>query len=470
MMAAIQDRGPFKQGGNGSVFAKAARIQASIKPGARSAPHPASNPLLNPNQPLSGKALDQAATSLTNAQISGPLAEIAKALAAQDNQTRGTMKLAGSTFNQLGQQAQQGVTDQQQNATSLNNALQQIAGNTNSQLQGIGQNATQSLLSHSPQGDGGLAAPALAGLAADIAKQQGIAAQQQGNQQAFGANQGGNYTGLAASQLGTNAVAGTDALKSIAQSGQVKDQPFTQKIADLQAQRGALQATNLGKLRQQEINNRITETGLGIKQDAITAENTRSTNSINAANQRNRNTITGQNTRSQNTITAQNQRSQDTITAADRRDQLDRQSREGIAAANRAAKTGTGGSKPLTPHENNAVLGSLDKVQNAITTWQQDGFKDKTGKVINAHPTNAQMRQVLGSSYPTYLVQAAFELLGWGHITGGTAAALHQRGIRGGTFRGRPIAVGPPPQGLGGIGVGGVAGALGGVGSAIGGA
>ena len=43
-------------------------------------------------------------------------------------------------------------------------------------------------------------------------------------------------------------------------------------------------------------------------------------------------------------------------------------------------------------------------------------------------------------------VQAAYELLGWGHITPGTAAALHQSGVRGGTYNGKPIVVAPAPQ------------------------
>lgn len=458
-MAVIQDRGPFKPGGNGSVFAKAARIQASIQKPGRSAP----NPLLNPNQPLSGKALQQAASSLTNAQISGPLAEIAKALAAQDNQTQGTMKLAGSTFNQLGQQAQQGVTDQQQNATSLNNALQQIAGNTNSQLQGIGQNATQSLLSHSPQGDGGLATPALAGLAADIAKQQGIAAQQQGNQQAFGANQGGNYTGLAASQLGTNAVAGTDALKSIAQSGQVKDQPFTQKIADLQAQRGALQATNLGKLRQQEINNRITETGLGLKQQDLTQ-----TAAQNQA--RNQLTARGQNIQlAGQKVTQANDLANQTLRAAALNEKTGNdQASQALKQAALNLKASQGGQKAgkpriLTPGQQNTIYRNLDEMATLIKTAQQSGHKAAdikqalaTGQLQKGFPAQSAV-----------LVEAAYELLGWGHVLPQTANAMRGMGLRGGNYAGKPIQVSGPPQGLKGIGVGGLAGTLKSIGNTL---
>ncbi len=122
-------------------------------------------------------------------------------------------------------------------------------------------------------------------------------------------------------------------------------------------------------------------------------------------------------------------------------------------------KNGVGGSRPLTPAQNNTQLTQLNQIQTAIQTWQKQGIKTgikqvingktyRPGDVIEPHPTDAQMRQVLGGSgkYNPVLIQAAFELLGWGHITPQTAAAMHNSGIRGGTYKNAPIQVAPPPQ------------------------
>ena len=287
---AIQSGG-FGPGG-GNVIARAGKLLANMKAPSRPA-GPANNPLLNPGQPLSGAALRQAAQTLTNAQVQGPLAELAQQIAAGNRQTNATEKLAGGYFNTLGGQAQQGVTDEKGIADALNAKLAQIGQGTNTQLGQIGDNATSSLLSHSPTGDGGLSTPALANLTAEIAKAEGLAAQQEGAQQAFGATQGANYGGLASTNLGVNALRGTEALKSIAQSGIVRNEPLTQKIADLQASKGA-RDDERGEAQAAGDQQRDTSRGWGSsrtrsqRRDArtratILGENARNTTSTNAA-------------------------------------------------------------------------------------------------------------------------------------------------------------------------------------------
>src|SRR6185312_6254816 len=232
----------------------------------------AQSPLLNPNQTLSGPSLLNAAKQLAATQTQDPISELQKQIATNNAQTQGTINLTGGYYNQLEPYVQSGVNQQGQIASGLNSQLAGIGAGTQSALQGIGQGAMASLLKYAPGSD---ANAATSDLAAQIARQQGLAAQQAGTYQAFGANQGANYQGLGASNLGTFGLQGQEALKGIAQSGTVKNEPLVSKIAGLRAQQGALTATDLGKLRQQEVNNGIARAGLGLKQQglAVTAQN-----------------------------------------------------------------------------------------------------------------------------------------------------------------------------------------------------
>lgn len=494
-----------KAPGAGRLFGTANPGRPQPKPVGKPAPKPAparptggiqaNNPLLNPGQPLQGQSLYQAAQALAQAQTQPGIQQMAQQIAQNQRQTQGAENLTGNYFNQLGQQAKQGLQAEQGIQSGLNQQLQGLGQQEQQQLQGIGQNALQTLQSHIPAGDYG-AAGAQA-LAADIARQQGIAAQQQGAMAAFGAKQGANYSGLAASNLGTFALKGQEGLAKIAEAGQLKNVPLTDKIAQLQQAYGADLTTALGKLRQQEIGNRIAEQGLGIKaQDiqatnartaaTIAAENQRNAASIKAAGQRNAATIAGENARANqqnnpNIIGSPAwQRVQDVQSrnwgnnpnavgsAAWARTQTAARAKAGGSAGGGAGGGGAGGTKPVTTLENNAAFRALNSIQSAITTWQQQGMKDRSGKVTIPHPTNAQMRQVLGSKYDPNLIAAAFELEGYGYLTPQTASALKAEGYQvqnGWTFRGKPIQTQTQTAAAGaGVaqGVGNALGALGG--------
>jgi hypothetical protein len=412
------------------------------------APPPAA---LDPNAPLTPQNIQAIATYLAGQQVNGPISDITKTIATNQAQTQGATNLTGGYFNQLGQQAGQGVMAQNNIASGLNNQLSGIASGTQGQLQGIGQNAMASLLKYAPQSDpqNSLAAPALGSMATEIARQQGLSAQNSATSRAFGAIQGANFQNLAASNLGTFALRGQEALKGIQQAGQLRNQPLAAKIATLQASRGGLIATNIGKLRQQEITNSIARAGLGIKavtanvaqQNANSSSQNAGTNALNAANQ---------------------QMSRDRIFGLDQKKYGD-----AVAKDNYQRTHGLGPYKPGSPAANKPspnstkYLTDLGKIQSAITTWQQQGVKDRKGNVLEPHPTDVQMKQLLGGTYNPVLIQAAFELLGWGHITGTTAGMMHQMGIRGGSFRGQPIQVAPAPnqvqQGVTGSGLTGLA-------------
>ncbi len=248
----------------------------------------ANNPLLNPNQQLSGPALLQAAQGLAQAQTQPSIDQVLQEIGQNQQQTQGAEKLTGGYFTQLGQQAQQGLNAEQGISSNLAQQLAALQGQENTALQGIGSDAQASLAKYAPQDDAShsLAQPAMSSLASEMARQQGLAAQQQGAMGAFGANQGANYQGLAASNLGSLASRGQEDLNQIAQAGQIKNQPLTGKLAALNQTYGANFVTALGKLRQQEISNKIADQGLGIKQAAVAAtvgDNIR-TNQTSAAN------------------------------------------------------------------------------------------------------------------------------------------------------------------------------------------
>lgn len=442
----------------GAAKAKSASKPIQVKAHTRAAPSSKPNrpaapasPLLDPNQTLSGQNLLNAARQLAATQTQGPLTELQKQIAANNAQTNGTVNLVGGYYNQLEPFVQQGVTNSGNIASGLNSTLANIGSGTQSQLQGIGQSALANIAKYAPPGDGSTSNAATADLAAQIARQQGLAAQQAGTYRDFGAAQGANYQGLANSNLGTYGLQGQEALKGIAQSGTVKNEPLVSKIAALREQQGALTATDLGKLRQQEVGNQIARAGLGLKQQGL---------NVTAANDQARvaATLRGQNITAANDAanqrlkllgirtTAQNDAANQALKAqglgVQRQNDLAGQTLKQEALNIKAAKSG-GGVKPLTTAQNNLKNQQLGKIISAIQTWQQQGIKNSKGVVIEPHPTNAQMRQVLSGAYEGPLVEAAFELLGYGSIDRSTAQALHNMGVHGTTFRNAPVKVTP---------------------------
>ena len=231
-----------------------AHVRAAPKVQAPKTQAPKADPLLGQAQ------------ALANIQTQGPLSELQQQIAANNRQTSGTINQTGGYYNQLEPFVQSSVNQQGQISSGLNSTLAGIGQNTQNSLTGIGNDAMASLAKYAP-GDNATAASG--DLASQIALQRGLAAQQAGTYQGFGANQGANYQGFGASQLGTFGLQGQEALKGIAQSGTVKNEPLVSKIAALQAQKGALTATDLGKLQQQQTSNQIAQAGLGIKQATI---------------------------------------------------------------------------------------------------------------------------------------------------------------------------------------------------------
>ena len=441
------------------------------------------NPIANPNVPLSGPALIAAAHALANAQTSGPLAALATQIAQNNAQNRQAIGQVGGYFGQLGNLAQQGVTDQGQTASALNDQLAQIAKDEQGTLGQVGQDAQASLARYSPQASSNTVNPGLAGLATEMARQQGIGAQQQGAFRAYGATQGANFGNLAASNLGTTALRGQEDLTQLANAGQVKNEPLMAQTAAQLAARGADYTTALGKLRQQEITNQIADAGVNIKQTAATtAAKTAAFNAnpnapgspANARVQAGKTAAQNANTSAGRAQTAaQGQAFNENPAAVGSAAWQRVQSSTGTAwsqnvnavgspawarvqTANRAGagSGGAGGGKPLSTLENNHFWGTIGQLEQLVRNGQQplDAASAKAlgmqqGQVL----TEQQLRGLLQSgqnpskkAFDPFFIQVAYELLGYGRIDSTTAATLHnQYGVRGGTYNGQPIRVTP---------------------------
>ena len=311
---------------------------------------------------------------------------------------------------------------------------------------------------YAPQGEGGLNAPAMQGLTTELARQQGLAAQNEGAQQIHGAQQGANYSNMAASNLGTFASRGQEMLGQMGTAGQLRNEPLTAKMAALHAQQGALLTTDLGKLRQQEINNQIARSGLGIKQSTLTLQQNAANPNVSGSPAQARVAATKLSgwEANPNNVGSTAWARQQNITISNGRLTMSQNNNNptvvGSAAWARVqsanAKAGKAGT--LTPQQNMVGGRSLGEIVNAIQAWQQGGIKsgklDANNKpiVLNPHPTDQQMQQLLGGRYDPNLVNAAFELLGYGSIDQKTAQALHGTGYNinaGWTFRGQPLKV-----------------------------
>lgn len=455
------------------------------------APAKPTNPFLDPSTPLSGPALDRAAHALANAQINPPVQALRQQIRQSNRQVAGAVNKVGGYYNQLGQQAQQGVTNAQNIAAGLNQQLGQIGQNESTTLGQLGQQAQQAYSKYTPQTDGAnsLGASGYGSLASELARQQGLASQGMAGLQSFGASEGANGVALANSALGVGAMRGQEALKAISQAGQEKVAPIKDKIAQLLAQKGSLYTTNLGKLRQQEIANQVTAAGLGIKKtEAATSAKNADTAAYSAETTR-QNDLAMQLIRTQ-TLTEQNRHNLavegidgDRIQATIRGQNLAHQDRQAANATRQAAlnlTSGRGATKPLSTYENNKTLGILSKLETAIATMQTQGItagakgatyqgkKYAAGQVMVAHPSEQQIRSALASADPLggLLIQAAYELQHQnGAISPQTARNLHNAGIRGGTYKNAPIKVQTPTgasvsQGVSGV-VGGLNGLLG---------
>lgn len=416
--------------------------------------------LYDPTQILSGQNLGNAAQSIADAQTVGPISELAKQIASNNQDSAGIQKQDFGYYMQLAKDAQDYVNGIPAAGLQQAAAMKGINDQTQSQLGQIGSEAQKGLGMY--PGQGGQANQDLAAL---TAQQKGIATLNQQAANNLGATTFNNNLNAAKQQQASIGLGGQERISQVALAGQRANEPLNAKIAGLQASKGALKATAIGQLRQAERNYLVAQQGLGLKSQAnnITElknltdaklkirgqDLTRRGQDVTLHGQALQHAtdeeriaaeIRGQNITSKRDLLNYTLGSESLAekTHNDQATQLYHQMELNLRAAQ---ARGGKGPKPLSTFQNNTAWTKIGEVQNAITHLQQNGIKDKKGNVTNRHPTGAQIRQLLGQGYHPEFVEAAFELLGWGGLTGQTAKALHSMGIRGGSFRGKPVQI-----------------------------
>ena len=421
---------------------------------------PAVNPLLDPTQTLSGTRLQQAAQGVADAQTVGPISELAKQVAANRQQTQGVQTQDFNYYLQLANAAKDAVGQQQANDAGLNTTLQGVGQQTQATLGQLGQQALGGANARfQAQGLGG---DTTAQIGAQTAGAQGVAAQNAQTFQQQGATQGAANVAQGISNRQAVQQAGQEQLSNVALKGEQANEPLNAKIAGLQASRGALYSNALGSIRQSERNYQIAQEGLGqsaqklnltaqqnsitdalkklgINQAAAAAAARTATSAAN--NQRTTKTSAANNAANNATSVANNQR---TIAAENQR----------AAKAGSGSGGGVGGRGGLTVNEQNKSYGDVRTAMTLIRQGQAAGHPEA---LIRQALTDGSFQKGVHRIDPI-LVNAAYEILGWGHITPATARQMFQMGLRGAPFgnpRPRPA---PGPSGVPtrrGIGPGG---------------
>ena len=404
------------------------------------------NPLFDPSQILSGRSLQDAATSLTNLQINPQVSALAQQIAANNRQGQAATDRVGGFYNQFGQQAQQEVGQQRSIADATNSTLAGIASDAQQRIGAAGQAQQQQMQGLASTGlDGG----SLARLSSEIAAQQGNAAQQGQAYRSFGAAQGGNWQGLTAGEQGVGASRATDALQQLSNAFAQANAAPEQKIADLQASRGDLQAKNIGALRDSERNYGISTATLGLNTQKL-AESTAN----DAANRQ---------------LSAQKFNIDTAM--KDRQFQLDTQ-KYGLTVARdnyqrahglgpykpSAAGTGT---KGLTTAQMNNAFGQIDQARSAINAIRQQAPQITTQQVrqaltngyymakVNGRVTRLSVPKISGGGYGNF-VNSAMDLAYNGYLSPANVNALHQSGLLiHGRYQLTPPRTVAPAQGLG---------------------
>jgi hypothetical protein len=409
------------------------------------------SPLYQPGQLLSGKALGNAAKSIANQQVNPVIQSLAAQRAQNNANNAGEQRTDFNYYMQLAQAAKDAVSQAQNVGTGLQSTLAGNAAQAQTQLGQLGQLSTGGALAR--MNALGLDAGQTAALGAETGRQQGIGTLNAQTAQNFGAQQSANITGQAIANRGAGALAGTQAIGALSRAGTIANQPINQKIADTQAQRGTLTTTALGQLRSQERNYQVAQEGLGVKTASLnaTAKQNQARNQLTASGQR----ITAANDQQRNSIAQQNDLANqlDKTAALNEKTHNDAATQANRAAALAARSAAAGKPKALTTQQQNVQYGEIDRIQALISHAQSVGHAGTS--IRSALQGGTYARGV--PAYVKPLVDAAYELKGWGFITPATATALHAMGMRGGRYQVKNPPAAARPGGILGA-VGGAAG------------
>ncbi len=390
-----------------------------------------------------GGSLQQQAHDIANAQTVGPISELAKQIAQNNQQSAASQQQDFGYYMQLAQAAKDAVTQSGQVASGLNSTLAGIGQGTQTALQGIGQQAQQGAVGRmNALGLGGSSAQ---DLAAATAQQQGTGLLNAQTFQSQGANQGASNQGQQIGQLGATGLEGTAAISQLANRTQVANEPLNARMAALQASKGALYGTALGQLQSNQTKNAIALAAITGRTNAsiLSAQTSRQNNAAN-------NRTSRANTQARNAQSALNNLRTTTTSANNNR--ANNQTRAAVAASNNATRqliasmrnnASTG--KAATPVQTNAVYSHIDYVtgelQELITQGvqpvaayhllQNGGRVQVGGKGIGNQTGAPKYRTYYPNRLGTQILNAAYNVRSGGNgLSPGDVAWLKSLGIK----------------------------------------
>jgi hypothetical protein len=374
-----------------------------------------SQPLYQPTQVLRGQALANAAKQLTGIQYNPAINQLTQQIAQNAQQGAGAEKATAGYFDQLGQYAQQSQQDVANTGQGLSAQLQNIGAGTQTALDQIGQQAASpALQALAAQGLGGGATDQLA---AQIAALKGTAAARSAADQSYGAKVGANAATLAGENLGTYALRGQERLGQIAAATRLAAQPLETQLATQRVNKAAAYSTNLQAARQQQFNNLVATQGLNLRQQGITSAAATAAANRAAAQQR---TAAQQAGATQRALMG--------IDARATQGRLDRQSRQQIAAANRAARaaiaagrTSAKAGQPASPSAQRTMWKEITGIQGRVR-WLQAAIGGWTGATPASTRSQAWHALNTGRLYAPYQQP---QLDSSGHKTGKTVQKWH---------------------------------------------
>lgn len=366
---------------------------AATKP--KPAANPFANPLYDPSQVLSGKPLYRAVQAETNLQYDPAINQLTQQIAQNTRQGAAAQGATAGYFNTLGQYGQEAANRVNAIGQGLNTTLQGIGQGTQSALDKYGQQAaTPALQSLAGQG---LGAGAAEQLAAVLASQKSLAGQNAAADQAYGAKVGANASTLAAQSLGTYALRGQERIGQVGAATRLAQQPVETKLATTRTEKNAAFGTNLMAARAAERSYGVAKAGLGIKSDAIKSAAATAAAGVTSREKIAAGTQTGANTRNQANIDARALQGG-----------LDRKSREGIAAADRATrqaiasgKTAAAANKPASPAAQRTMWNSITAVQGRVR-WLTNWIQQQTGASLDVARNQAWHGLNSGRLYVPY--------------------------------------------------------------------
>jgi hypothetical protein len=368
----------------------------------------------------------QAAQGLEQATYGGPLSALGQQWAQDNANAAAQEKYISGLYTGLNQFNQQALANEGQIAGDLNSTLAGIGAQEAQQLQGIGQNAQQSL-GQFVKNDPSVMNAGQQALTQNLQQQQGMATQDMAALRGLGATQGANWQQLVNANTGAFTRAGQQLIGQVGAQNQANLGKIQAARQAINAKAGDLLASDLYKIRQQDASQRIAAAGIGLKGDALAQ-------ALAIANQKNATSIAN-NKRNNATSAANN--------AANNRTRLTVAQMQQNAAARKAGKgpiyTPTG-QRVVSAADQGKMAGDIQAIaklvgpNDSITIPAQPATATKaavpaqtlTKQEINQYLLNGKNPN--GKKYTQPIIDAGLEyaLLGW--LTPQTVTELNKAG------------------------------------------